>query len=106
MRQSRKAEAIARERELATSDDGVDRKAVLVPIRYSNNQVMYRVMGIVKNKLVPLFRMTEDADGNMVSSPLMVRPQRDLRNGLEPVRAEDYLTQDEIDLNNRRRGNL
>jgi hypothetical protein len=63
-------------------------------------------MGIVKNKLVPLFRMTEDADGNMVSSPLMVRPQRDLRNGLEPVRAEDYLTQDEIDLNNRRRGNL
>ena len=106
MRQSRKAEAIAKERELAASDDGVDRKAVLVPIRYSNNQVMYRVMGIVKNKLVPLFRMTEDAEGNKVSSPLMVRPQRDLRNGLEPVRAEDYLTQDEIDLNNRRRGKL
>jgi hypothetical protein len=106
MRESRKAEAIAKERELATSDDGTQRKAVLVPIRYSNNQVMYRVMGIVKNKLVPLFRMTEDADGNKISSPLMVRPQRDLRNGLTPARPEDYLTQDEIDLNNRRRGNL
>jgi len=106
MRQTRKAEAIAKERELATSDDGVDRKAVLVPIRYSNNQVMYRVMGIVKNKLVPLFRMTEDDQGNKTANPLMVRPQRDLRNSLEPVRAEDYLTQDEIDLNNRRRGNL
>lgn len=106
LRESRKAEAIASERALASSDDGTERKAILVPIRYSNNQVMYRVMGIVKNKLVPLFRMTEDADGNKISSPFMIRPQRDLRSGAETVRPEDYLTQDEIDLNNRRRNNL
>ena len=50
-REKRKAEAIAQERALAVSDNGQERKAVLVPIRYSNNKVMYRVMGLLRINL-------------------------------------------------------